>query len=194
MASTSRQILGFEEAVHWLHSLDFAAHDGLVQRARLLLLDTIACAVAGFSEPVPQKLARALGAGDGNVRWPGAPRLTASAATFAAAVAACWHEACEGLARAHGRPGLHAVPVAVSLGLAHQATLGEVLRAIIVGYEIGGRAGEAMRIRGGLHVDGTWGLFAAVGAAGSLMHLSAHQMLHALASRSEEHTSELQSH
>src|SRR5687768_1348577 len=125
-----RQILGFGETLAWLAKLDIAAEPKVLERARLLLLDTIACAVVGFAEPEPQELARTLAVSGMTGRWPGAPGLDMVPAAFAAAVAACWHEACEGLARAHGRPGLHAVPVAVSLGLARGATFGDVLKAI----------------------------------------------------------------
>lgn len=176
-----RHSLPFAETVAWLQSLRLADCADVEQKARLLLLDTLACAVAGLAEPELAALGRGLQkTAPGNVQWPAGAALTPASAAFVASVAACWHEACEGLARAHGRPGLHAIPVAVSLALAGQATLRDVLEAIVWGYEIGGRAGEAMRIRAGLHVDGTWGVFAAVAAAARLQKHNAATTLQAL--------------
>jgi 2-methylcitrate dehydratase PrpD len=59
------------------------------------------------------------------------------------------------------------------------APLRDVLMAIVAGYEIGGRLGETLRIREGMHVDGTWGSFAAAAAAAWL--IDAASMSHALA-------------
>jgi 2-methylcitrate dehydratase PrpD len=47
-----------------------------------------------------------------------------------------------------------------------------VLRATLIGYEIGARAGIAMRIRRGLHVDGTWGVLGATAATASLLGMT----------------------
>src|SRR5205085_877745 len=69
---------------------------------------------------------------------------------------------------------------AVALALARPASLGDVLRALVAGYEIGGRLGEVFRIKPGMHVDGTWGTFAAVAAAAKLRGLGAPAVLDAL--------------
>lgn len=168
--------------VRWLASMRLSDHAAVERQARWLLLDTLACISAGLSYPEPQALAMRLNKSmSGPVRWPGSTLgLSAPAAAAVGAVAACWHEGCEGLARAHGRPGLHAVPVAAALGAERRATFEEVLTAIVWGYEIGARAGEAMRIRPGLHVDGTWGLFASVAAAARVLDLSETVCLEAL--------------
>ena len=137
-------------------------------RARLLLLDTLGCAVAGASSAELRALAAETMRGrDGAHRVPGfAVPLDPPAVALLLGPAACWDEACEGLARAHGRPGLHAIPAVLAMGLREGATLGAALDAIVAGYEVGGRLGEVFRIRPGMHVDGTWGGFgAAVGAA-----------------------------
>lgn len=167
----------------WLADVRLVDHPQVERRARWLLLDTLACAAAGFSASEPAAYAGRLAAlAPGPVAWPGCDAgLSAVAAASVAPMAACWHEACEGLARAHGRPGLHAVPVAAALGVQRGAALDDVLEAIVQGYEIGGRAGEAMRIRPGLHVDGTWGVFAAVAAAARVSRLDRAASLEALA-------------
>ena len=115
------------------------------RRARLLLLDTLGCIYAGLAHPKLQ-------------------RFRADPAAVLAA-AACWDEACEGLPRAHGRPG---VPVIAACLPFRDKTLGALLDALIVGYEVGGRMGEALRIRPGMHVDGSW---PALGVAAALVRL-----------------------
>ena len=141
------------------------------QAARLLFLDSLGCAIGGAAKPELQALNRALSTLEsGSIQVPGMEEpLTAPAAAYWSAMAATWDEACEGLARAHGRPGLHAFPVAMALALAGNRSLGTTLQALVRGYELGGRLGQRLRIRPGMHVDGTWGTFGAVAAAGSVL-------------------------
>lgn len=149
-------------------------------KVRLLLLDTFGCAVAGFTHPEARRFAEASGA-TGKLSPPGfPPSLGPVQLGQVMAMAACWDEACEGLARAHGRPGLHAVPAALAVGLAENMPLGQVLTAIAAGYEIGGRLGEALRIRPKMHVDGTWGTVAAAVAARAVAKSGASAIVHAI--------------
>ncbi|MDH3644937.1 MAG: MmgE/PrpD family protein [Gammaproteobacteria bacterium] len=170
--------------LEWLETLDLRAHPDVQERARLLLLDTVACATAGLTKPEPSALAERLSSlTPGGCGWPGhRAKLASVDSAFVGAMAASWDEACEGLALAHGRPGLHAVPVAVSLGTALERNLGDVLSAIVTGYEIGGRFGASLRIRDRMHVDGTWGLFASTATACAIFGASRSQTCHALAS------------
>lgn len=170
--------------LEWLETLDLPTQLDVQERARLLLLDTVACATAGLTKPEPAALAERLaGLTPGVCGWPGHnARLASGDSAFVGAIAASWDEACEGLALAHGRPGLHAVPVAVALGTARERTLGDVLGAIVAGYEIGGRFGASLRIRDRMHVDGTWGLFASTAAACAILGANRNQTCNALAS------------
>ncbi len=152
-------------ATEWLWSQSPTEIPAIGQRARMLLLDTLGCAIAGMAEPQVQALARELAQG-GPLRFPGLDRsLPLDAFTFCFAAASCWHEACEGLAVAHGRPGLHAISGVLGQALAQSATLRQMLDAVVSGFEIGGRLGIAYRIKPGMHVDGTWGSFAAAAAS-----------------------------
>jgi len=149
---------------------------------RRLLVDTIACAVAGLRarEVASFEQSRAV-TSPGTVIFPGGQyALSASAAASVGAMAACWFEYCEGHELAHGRPGLHVVPLALALGATLDKSYGEVLRATLIGYEIGARAGIGMRIRRGLHVDGTWGVLGATAAAAALLGLSPERAVAAL--------------
>lgn len=154
------------------------------ERTRLLVLDTLGCALAGLQAPAVQTfVAIAARTDPGAVALPvcigravageaagveRAEQVSVPAAAQALAMAACWDEACEGLAVAHGRPGVPVVAAAASLAIAGGHTWGEVFQAVEVGYELGGRAGAWLRIRPGMHVDAGW---PAVGAAAAVAHL-----------------------
>lgn len=135
-------------------------------RARLLLLDSLGCALAGLGHARVRDFAAAMaGWLPGEVRLPGvALGLAPGAAAAVLATATCWDEANEGLARAHGRPALPVAPLAL-VALAGGAPLGRALSAFALGYEVGGRAGELWRIRPGMHVDGGWHALGAAAAA-----------------------------
>ncbi len=156
-----------EALLNWLFDEDPIAAQDVEDRTRLLLLDTVGCYIAGQDKPAVQQIAERYTALDqGSILLPGLETpVSTSTATFLIATGACWDEACEGLARAHGRPGLHAIPPALAIGLAQNQDLGALLRAIVTGYEVGGRMGEALRILPGMHVDGSWGALGAAAAA-----------------------------
>ncbi len=105
-------------------------------RARLLILDTLGCALAALGHPTVGALRQ---------------HLEDRGAFLAAA--ACWDEACEGLPSAHGRPG---VPVIAACLARDGRTLQALVDAVITGYEVGGRMGARLRIRPGMHVDASW--------------------------------------
>src|SRR6185436_6235293 len=77
-----------------------------------------------------------------------------------------WDEACEGLARAHGRPGVPVIAVSLSF---QKKTIQDVLDAVVAGYEVGGRMGELLRIKPGMHVDAGWPSLGAAVAATRLL-------------------------
>lgn len=165
-----------------LFSRDPLADILIERKARMVLLDTLGCVMAGLQAPEVQHLERRRTAIDAGVfRFPNrGHRMAPSAAGHIFAVAACWDEACEGLARAHGRAGVPALAACLPLAWVTGKNLGALLRALVVGYEAGGRLGEAMRIRPGMHVDGTWPCFAAAAAVAHLLGLSAAQALTAI--------------
>ena len=82
-------------------------------KARLMLLDTVGCMLAARSAPEVSAFEAAFSRLDtGSFRFPGGPGLSTLGAAAVGAMAATWDEACEGLALAHGRPG---VPVVAAL-------------------------------------------------------------------------------
>ena len=166
--------------------LRFDAVDGaaatLHRSLRLVLVDTMAVAVAGLGQPALRALVhQQQRLAPGPVHLPGLETgLSAGAAAQVLAAAACWDELVEGYAPGHGRPALHVVPVCLALGEALQRPLGAVLRALLQGYELGARVGEAYQVPMGEHVDGPWGTVAATKSAIALLQLSAAQRLGAL--------------
>uniref|UniRef100_UPI0025C124CA MmgE/PrpD family protein n=1 Tax=Elioraea sp. TaxID=2185103 RepID=UPI0025C124CA len=137
--------------------------------ARLLLLDSLGCALAGLAHPRPRAFGTALAASmPGAVRLPGiTAALSRAGAAAVLAAAMCWDEANDGLAIAHGRPGLAVAPLVLA-ALAEGVALGEARAAYALGYEVAGRAGLGWRIRPGMHVDGSWHALGAAAAAARL--------------------------
>jgi len=145
------------DAVAWLAEC-YALPSDVEVKARLLLLDTFGCLLAGLRHPSVRQFGRSLRLPfPGNAAWPGSD-ITLGPAGLGAlgAAAACWDEACEGHPAAHGRPALPVVPALLALSTAHNTSLGDLLLALATGYEIGVRAGQAWRIPPGWHVDGSW--------------------------------------
>ena len=146
-----------------------------------MLIDTLSCVFEGRNAPEVKSLEMSLGHDHAGIfRFPGGPRLSSWSCATLASMASTWSEACEGLPYAHGRPGLSIVGALLPLAVERNATLGEVLRALSLGYEVGARCGGWLRIRPGMHVDGNWpGLGVAV-AVSHLLKLSTAQTITAL--------------
>ncbi len=140
-------------------------------KARALVLDTLGCAIAGRRHAEVQAYEKALEAAD--------PGSAASAAALFAS-AACWDEACEGLARAHGRPGVAVLAACGALARRHGHSWQQLLDAYVTGYEIGGRLGEVLRIAPGMHVDAAWPSLGVAAAVVRLLGGSAAQALAAI--------------
>jgi 2-methylcitrate dehydratase PrpD len=145
------------QAAAWLAELR-ALPPEVDSKARLLLLDTFGCLVAGLRHPQVRQLGEVLRlAFPGDTAWPSSDiKLGGAGLAALGAAAACWDEACEGNSAAHGRPGLPVVPSLLALSASQDVGLGALLVALVTGYEIGARAGELWRIPPGWHVDGSW--------------------------------------
>ena len=159
-----------QETVAWVAGCSALPAD-VEAKARLLLLDTFGCLLAGLQHPDVRKFGQALSiAFPGETSWPSSDiKLGPAGLAALGAAAACWDEACEGNASSHGRPGLPVVPALLALASTREVSLGEVLVALATGYEIGNRAGEAWRIPTGWHVDGGWHSLGVAAAAARLI-------------------------
>ncbi len=149
----------------------------IIQATRLVLLDTCAVIINGLSSNLIQAYSENnANLEPGHLHFPGIrQKLSIHGLISVLSAAAPWNELVEGNAKAHGRPALHVVPISIGLGLSLNCTLDQILRAILQGYEIGTRFGEAYSVPPGEHVDGTWGTIAATVAACTLLKTTPEQ-------------------
>ena len=165
----------------WLDTTSLDKEPQVLQHAKWLVLDTMGCVMAGLkAEPVNAYIQNASLAEVGNFRFfpSQAQGLSASNAAMVLAMAACWDEACEGHAGAHGRPGVAAL--AALIPLSSKLTYDQFLKSFVVGYEIGARMGASLRINKGMHVDGNWPALGAAAAVAHALGLPPHQIAEAV--------------
>ena len=163
---------------------DFSA-DALMQ-ARLSFLDTLGCMKAGWTEPQPMQVARAMNLNTGtespaSTFHSAMQSASSSALLFGTAAHALDFDDYELVASTHPS----AVLVSALLALAEQcnATLGDLLEAYLVGYELIVRCGEVLgyeHYQQGWHATSTLGSLGAAAAAGYMLRLDAGSMVSAV--------------
>ncbi len=160
----------------WDHSHQ-PSEKPIIRATRLVLIDTAAAIVNGLAEATMQDYAQNNAILEqGNLHFPGIKQaLNMHGLISVLSASASWNELVEGHAKSHGRPALHVVPLCISLGLRREASLDQILHALMAGYEIGARLGEAYAVPRGEHVDGTWGTVAATVSACRLLQNSREQ-------------------
>lgn len=80
-----------------------------------------------------------------------------------------------------GHPGIHVVPAAMALAEATGASGPGFLAAVVAGYEVAARVGEAMQpLAPEWHPHGVWGGAGAAAACGKLLGLPPHQLVQAV--------------
>ena len=148
--------------------------DDVRRRTGTLIADSIGVGVAGAAEPEIAALIRATpgrpatSAGLPGVRrvWGGDAGIELEPATtaFMNATAGCNMELDEGM-RPTGHPAMHVVPAVLALA-GDDATRDDVIRAVVLGYEVSGSLFRNLRLTPGVHPHGGIGAVgAAVGAA-----------------------------
>ena len=149
--------------------------------ARLVFMDTIGCMLAGRRAAEVAALEAQLGTLEsGGFPIPAGRPLGVRAACQLLAIAPTWHEACEGHAFAHGRPGIATIAALLPLALQRDAQVGEFVDALVSGYEVGARAGGWLRAAPGLHVDGNWPALGAAAGVARLLGLPADVAINAV--------------
>ena len=132
-----------------------------VSRARLVALDCLGAILAGRSEPEVILASKRLGKSI-RARKSGSPALEA----FLDGTAGTMLEIDEGNQYARGHPAIHVFPALMAATRLRDVDGASLLRALILGYEIGARIGMASKLRVTMHPHGTWGVVgAAVGVA-----------------------------
>jgi 2-methylcitrate dehydratase PrpD len=143
-----------------------------LDRARLLVMDTLGVMIAGASEAHVARLAdslRARGSRGRSTFATGGPAGDAGDAAMVNAVAACAHVLDEGHKFARGHVGTYVLPAVLAAAEERDASGAEFLTTLIAGYEIAARMGIACRVRESMHPSGTWGT---VGAAAAVARLA----------------------
>jgi 2-methylcitrate dehydratase PrpD len=117
--------------------------------------------VASFATTTPAGAATDVGSARG---WP------AATAAFLNGCAVAADQLQDGHRPARGHPASHTVPAALAVAEEHALSAGEFLSAVLAGYEVGTRLGQAMGgTPDGVHDIGTWGQVAASVAAARLV-------------------------
>jgi 2-methylcitrate dehydratase PrpD len=159
----------------------------LRERARLAVLDILGCMVGAAATPAGAMIVglvadRGAEGATTTVSLAGGRRSEDS--TLANATLAHMLEFDDGHRPSDNHLGCVAVPSALAVAEETGATVGELLDAIIVGYDVMGRVGEATllpRRRSPFHGTGTTGVFAAAAIAARLLGLDAERTAHAMA-------------
>lgn len=181
-----------ERLAHFLTDLDFAAIPPDVREyTKLCMLDTLGIALAGIDEP-STRAARATalhtgGAAEATLLLDGR-KVPATLAALANGTAAFSHNFTDTTLSCviHGGPVI--VPAALAMGEMVGASGAQVLTAVVAGYEVMTRIGNAINAgtarmahhRRGYHPTATCGVFGAAALAAKLLGLSADGVVHSL--------------
>ena len=158
-----------------------------IQQAKLLLLDTIGCGLAGRREPVAQAVLKAgsRAAGPCAVIGQSAKTGPSDAVLLNGALIRVLDLNDYVIGEAHGEPESAGhpsdnIPVALAVGSARRRAGAEILAAIVLGYELYARLQHAMDRAGPWDSVTATGLVAPA-IAGRLMELPEERLAHALA-------------
>jgi 2-methylcitrate dehydratase PrpD len=154
------------------------------ERVRLLLADLAAVCVAGRPAPASSMAAAyasAVHPGDEATALLDGRRVGAVGAAWCNGVLANVLDYDDGHRLTKGHPGAVVIPAALAAAQLADATVEELLVAVVVGYEIAIRAGVALHARDdGYHASGAWGGLGAAAAAARLLGLDATAIHHAI--------------
>jgi 2-methylcitrate dehydratase PrpD len=154
----------------------------VVERAELIVADTVGVALHGSREPEMQALYGRLPSkqGAGGVVYCASPFQTDPAmAAMANVTAACFLELDEG-SRPSGHPAIHALPSALAYAQAESRSGADFLAAFVLGYEVQARIQWSCRLRWPVHPHGNMGNPAAIAALGKLAGWDAEQIRHGM--------------
>jgi 2-methylcitrate dehydratase PrpD len=165
---------GLAELTKWSSGLEWASVPAPIRlRAALVLCDDLAAMIAARDEPeviaFQDGLARSSGAAEASVFNGRVMRLDRYSAAVANGGASDWCELDEGYRRAICHAGIYCLPALLAEAEATGARGAELLRALVVGYEITARVARTFTWPNlTLHPHGS---LAAIGAAASIAAL-----------------------
>jgi 2-methylcitrate dehydratase PrpD len=157
---------------------------GIDAAARNAFVDWLGVTLGGSGQPIVTALLDGLEPGTGPSRVVGrALRAAPSLAALVNGSAAHTLELDDIYSPGLFHPGAPVIAAALAVADQHDVTFGRLLRAVIVGYEVGGRLSAdlgASHYRH-WHTTGTAGAVAAAAAVGDVVELDATRLAHALA-------------
>lgn len=141
-------------------------------RVQWLVRDYLAVSFAGRQTQAArisaEHVARTHAEGSSTLLFDGR-RSTVPGAAFANGVLADALCFTDGHVLARGHPGANVIPAALAVAQDQDATVGDFLAAVVLGYEVAVRAGVALHARdSSYHGAGTWGALGAAAAAAAL--------------------------
>ncbi len=174
--------------------------EGIQHQAKRCLLDTLGALIAGHNTPVGELIetfALEQFPGDQASILVSGARATASGAVLANGFAGNALDIDDGYRKVKGHPGACVLPVILAAGqlaanpqkpgaqsagnIDPQITGKAFLTALVLGYEVGIRAGLIRHATYEMyHSSGSWGAIAGAAAAGKLLGLSKEKLCHAL--------------
>lgn len=138
-----------------------------------LVADTVAVTALGAGRPELRALGEetAVGAPEGLSTVVGSSRgWPSGTAAFLNATAVAADQLQDGHRMARGHPASHVVPAVLALAEERDLPGADVLSAVLAGYEVGARLGQAMGgTPPGVHDIGTWGAVAVAAAVARLL-------------------------
>jgi 2-methylcitrate dehydratase PrpD len=151
------------------------------QAAFKCILDLLGCAVAGVSESLStgtRQVALATMRPGAVPIWFSGEASSVAGAAWANSAAASALDLDDGHRLARGHPGAAVIPTAFAVAHECRPTVEQLIRSIIVGYEVGVTIGAARSTYGN---TGTWSTYAVVATAAALRRTPADTVAHALA-------------
>jgi 2-methylcitrate dehydratase PrpD len=174
-------VIGFATQTRWQDLPEAVRH-----QSRRCLLDALGALIAGMETPVGGIMAEmALEQYPGNQATILVKHRKASlvGATLANGFAGNALDIDDGYRMTKGHPGACTLPVVLAAGEAAGCSGEEFLTALVIGYEIGIRAGLIRHATSATyHSSGSWGAVAGAAAGGRLMGLSPETLRHAMGS------------
>lgn len=161
------------------------------QAALKSVLDLLGAAAAGIDDPatvaVRNMVHSFVGAG-GTPIWFSGMSSSVLGAAWANSAAASALDLDDGHRLARGHPGAAVIPTALAVATETNATLEDVISAIVIGYEVGVTIGAARTSYG---TTGTWSSYAVVATAATLRRTPRDVLAHALAIAGESAPNQL---
>ena len=142
--------------------------------AKITLLDTLGVILAGSTRPEVAALRGRLGGGSGATIYArGWPQSDARTAALLNGIAGRAIELCEGLRLVSGQAAMQVLPGVLAVGEEAGSSGGEILAALILGYDVAGRLASGFTPRPLAHQNGQVSLLAAAAAGARLKGLDA---------------------